>query len=319
MTISTEWSRRIRSSEFVGATQEPQNATDMALDRGYLFQPKRHPILLPNGEPETDRKGNPLAYVIYRDMPDGSQKMLNPAVSPTFALSGYELLTQTVDGLFPESTVGMNMLEGGRRIMIRVRPEEPVAVYGDDRVAMEILFVQALDGGWSTAAYGTTYRFFCSNQMRIEQAVFRVKRTTNHDQNVFERSLIMATATEQFQEYMARARHWAHTPFLRQHFVNLIKELVPRPVAKDGKEPSSKTLTLWERKVDGIDYFWNEEVDRCGATAWAALQAIQSYEFHTKGRDKSADADLKRKAEILRDPQKHERLTRRAMRLLPVG
>lgn len=305
----TEW--RIGRHQFLDDADVGQNATDMALDRGFLFTPKRAPLTLPDGTIETTKKGRPMFHMVYREMPDGSQRLLNPAVGDGFAISGYDLLTQTVDALFPESTIDMQMIGDGRRIMIRVRPSDPVTIHGDDRLSMEILFVASLDNGWKTAAYGTTHRYFCANQMRLADIAFGVKRTRNHDGLLFDRSAIMARSTGVFAEFTERARFFSMCAVDRSDYVRIMDRLMPRPEGKDGAEPHGKTLAVWERKRKGVDYYWAVERDRCGWNGWALLQAIQSYEFHDKTK-----GDVRRQVDHIIDPAKHEPLTRRVMQMI---
>lgn len=305
----TEW--RIGRHQFLDDADVGQNATDMALDRGFLFTPKRAPLTLPDGTIETTKKGRPMFHMVYREMPDGSQRLLNPAVGDGFAISGYDLLTQTVDALFPESTIDMQMIGDGRRIMIRVRPSDPVTIHGDDRLSMEILFVASLDNGWKTAAYGTTHRYFCANQMRLADIAFGVKRTRNHDGLLFDRSAIMARSTGVFAEFTDRARFFSMCAVDRSDYVRIMDRLMPRPEGKDGAEPHGKTLAVWERKRKGVDYYWAVERDRCGWNGWALLQAIQSYEFHDKTK-----GDVRRQVDHIIDPAKHEPLTRRVMQMI---
>ena len=305
----TEW--RIGRHQFLDDADVGQNATDMALDRGFLFTPKRAPLTLPDGTIETTKKGRPMFHMVYREMPDGSQRLLNPAVGDGFAISGYDLLTQTVDAVFPESTIDMQLIGDGRRIMIRVRPSDPVTIHGDDRLSMEILFVASLDNGWKTAAYGTTHRYFCANQMRLADIAFGVKRTRNHDGLLFDRSAIMARSTGVFAEFTERARFFSMCAVDRSDYVRIMDRLMPRPEGKDGAEPHGKTLAVWERKRKGVDYYWAVERDRCGWNGWALLQAIQSYEFHDKTK-----GDVRRQVDHIIDPAKHEPLTRRVMQMI---
>lgn len=311
MSIITPKEWRITRHQFLRDADVAQNATDMALDRGYLFTPKRAPLALPDGTIPTTSKGRPMFHSVYREMPDGSQRLLNPAVGDGFAISGYDLLTQTVDALFPESTIDMKLIEDGRRIMIRVRPSDPVTIHGDDRLSMEILFVASLDNGWKTAAYGTTYRYYCANQMRLADIAFGVKRTRNHDGLLFNRSLIMARATEQFGEFAERARYLTNVQVDRWQYMRIMDTLMPRPVGKDGKEPHGKAIATWEKRRSGVDYFWQVERDRCGWNGWALIQAIQSYEFHTKTKE-----DVRRQVDHIIDPAKHEPLTRRVLQMI---
>lgn len=309
ITTPTEW--RISRHQFLDDADVGQNATDMALDRGFLFTPKRAPLALPDGTIETTKKGRPMFHMVYREMPDGSQRLLNPAVGDGFAISGYELLTQTVDALFPESTMDMKLIGDGRRIMIRVRPSNPVTIHGDDRLSMEILFVASLDNGWKTAAYGTTYRYYCANQMRLSDIAFGVKRTRNHDGLLFNRSMIMARATEQFASFADRARHLRTLDVDRPTYVWMMDTLMPRPKGKDGDEPHGRAISAWEKRRAGVDYYWAIERDRVGLNAWALVQAIQSYEYHDKTKD-----DVCRQVDHIIAPAKHEPLTRRVLQMI---
>jgi hypothetical protein len=305
--MRSDW--RLGSSLIINNPEdEGHNAIDMALDRGLLFTPRKVEVATSDGAVPRDKDGKPWFYRVERDMPDGSIALLNPAVSDGFSASGYNILYEQIDMMFPGSTIDMALFGDGRRTMVRVRPDEPVTVHGDDRLSMEILFVASLDNAWSTAAYGTAWRFACSNQLTLDNLVFRVKRTRNHDDLLFDRVMIMMQATDRFHAFVEHARRLSMLQVDRWDYMRIMDKLMPRPEGKDGAEPHRKTLALWERRRKGVDKYWAIERDRCGSNRWALVQAIQSYEFHDKTKD-----DAEKQIEHVRDPHKHEPLSQRML------
>lgn len=303
-----------------GDRREGRSAVDWGLDIGAAFDVIEDAYPLPDGSVPIIQggvhSGKAAHKQLLRQMPDGTYVRLNPCVSAGYVASSYGYVLSQIDALFPESTVGMRLIEHGKRLMVIVRPNdaEGVAVHGDDRISLEIMFTASLDSSWTTAAYGIAGRFWCKNQTRLENAVFSVKRTANHDANVLERSVMIAQAQDDMDAYLSRARFLQSVKVDRYEAVSMLHRILPQPEQKNGEEVSKRAMTEYTKRIEAFHYYWDIERDRCGETGWAFLQAMQSYDFHHRTKD-----DPVKQADVVISPDKNEKNTARALELLGVA
>ena len=303
-----------------GDRREARSAVDWGLDIGAAFDVIEDAYPLPDGSIPIIQggvhSGKAAHKQLLRQMPDGTYVRLNPCVSAGYVASSYGYVLSQIDALFPESTVGMKLIEDGKRLMVIVRPNdgEGVAVHGDDRISLEIMFTASLDSSWTTAAYGIASRFWCKNQTGLENAVFSVKRTANHDANVLERSVMIAQAQDDMEAYMARARFLQSVELTTGQAWNMIHRIFPYPQGENGKDASKRALTVHQKRIQAFQYYHEIERERCGYTGWAFVQAIQSYDFHHRTKD-----DPVKQADVVISPYKNEKNTARALQLLGVA
>lgn len=272
------------------------SVVDAAIEAGALFEVHKTGVALPDGTvPLIERgkyKGEPEVSQTYRVLPDGSLHRLAPNVSPGYPASNYLQLVQMAEDLFPGTCGGLEVFGQGRRLMFTQDLGHPVDLGGGDTIRPHLLWTGSLDQSWASQAAGLAYRGFCANQLPLSDAVFKVKRTTNHDVRLFEKGVMLATLLDRFEAFAEQARTLRAIPVPAERFRVILERLLPEPP----EDASTRAKNAHDRKVAGIRFFWTEEVDRVGHNAWAVYNAIQSYEFHhgTKG-------DTERQVELVVD------------------
>jgi len=284
---------------------------DAALDADALFVPQTEPLALPDGTVPTvesgTHAGEPEFTTIYREHKDGSQTLLNAAVRPGYHAASYAQLFQTADAMFPGTCSGFRVIEDGRKITFTQQLGDTRDIGGGDTVGNFLLYTGSLDSTWASAAYGFAYRPFCTNQIPMGVLQMSQKRTVNHDQLLFKKSVIMARSADVFEQFVSNATLLRGVSLTDRQYVSLRDTVLP-DVPDDAH---GKTIAFADRRIAAIDYFWQEEVERVGANAWALFNAFQSYEFHTATKDA-----VVKQAEVIRQPEKRQTLTNALVREL---
>jgi hypothetical protein len=280
--------------------KNPLDAMDRALDADALFTPKRAPLVLPDGT-ETEFS------TIYRSVEDGDDVLLNAAVKPGYHAGSYAGIIQTADALFPGTCTGLEVIDGGKRLVFSQEIGDDHDLGGGDMVQNHLLYVASLDSTWATACYGTAFRAFCTNQIPTGMVQISQKRTLNHDTLLFEKAAVLAEARDRFAQFTASAGMMRGVEITSRTYHRVLNTLVP-PVADDAH---GRAVNAYDAKVAGIKYFWEEEKEQFGSTAWALYNAVQSYEFHTATKE-----DTAKQTEVVRQPVKSQPLTERVRELV---
>jgi hypothetical protein len=290
----------------ISADGNHMDVMDRALDADALFTPQVAPLTLPNGS-ETEFK------TVYRETEDGEQILLNAAVKQGYHAGSYAGIVQTADALFPGTCTGLSLVDGGKRLVFAQEIGDDFDLGGGDTISNHLLFVASLDSTWATACYGMAYRAFCTNQIPTGMVQISQKRTVNHDALLFQKAQVLADAVGRFEEFVGHAGMMRGIAIDSRNYHRILNILVPAPEGKDGNDPHGRAVNAYEAKIAGIAYFWEEEVDRVGANAWALYSAVQSYEFHT-----ATKGDAAKQAEVIRQPGKGQALTERVRELVLV-
>lgn len=276
---------------------------DAALDGGALFEVESAGLMLPDGTVPTVEsgkyKGEPTHKLVYRTLPEGGQHLLNVA-GPGYPTSNYHQLFEMAENLFPNACTGLRSFEGGRRVMFTQGLGQTVDLGDGDTIQSNLIWIGSLDSTWASAAYSLTTRAFCANQIPSSKEHLKVKRTANHDIRLLERGAVMAFALERFEAFAQDAAALRTVTITNAQAWEILRRVVPAPRPNAEGEVSTRAQAAYDRKVQGIRYFWAEESDGPSAgTAWALLNAFQSYEYHTATR-KTIDGapDPERQVEV---------------------
>jgi hypothetical protein len=282
---------------------ELTSVQDRALDAGALFQPLVAPITLPNGTiprvASGSNKGLPEASIVYRETADGEQYLLNDGVKPGYCAESYGLLVQSADAIFPNTCETLTVAGHGRKLMFTQRIGE--AVDNGELLGNYLMYVGSLDSTWATGVYSFVSRPFCSNQIATGMRQVTQKRTRNHDLLYFTKSQVLAESVGVFDTYIATAGLLRSVKLDQSAYRRLRDSALPK-LADDA---GPRAITMADKRIAGIDYFWQEELDAGnGANAYSLYQAVQSYEYHvaTKGRTIN-------QAEVVRDPARRSPLS----------
>jgi hypothetical protein len=284
---------------------------DRALDADALFTPQVAPLTLPNGEvplvAEGTHIGEPAFSTIYRETADGEQILLNAAVTPGYHAASYQQLFATADAMFPGTCVSLNLVGGGKKVVFTQELGDAFDIGGGDMLNNYLMYTGSLDSTWASACYGFAYRTFCTNQIPMGLLQMSQKRTVNHDVLLFKKAALLAEAANVFTEFTSNAMMLKGIDLTTARYRAIREILVPTP----DEDAHGRTTALHDRRIAGIDYFYQEEVEKVGANGWALYNAVQSYEFHTVTK-----GNAEKQAEVIRQPEKKQALTEQVASLV---
>lgn len=295
------------TSEFQFTT--PKSAVDAALDAGAAFAPIVAPIVMPNGMTDP---GASDGYYLYRQFEDGAQAILNAGISSSYSPTPYTVVLGMIDALFPNSCTALRQYNRGAIIQFGFTLDQEHTWGDGDKVTTHLMGLDALDGTYSTTLVGAGFRLFCSNQFKLKgvEKLLTVKRTKNHEILLAERSVILAQAAGAFKRYVTNATH-----LKRLDLSQNLQDRILQAVAKKTEGAHHRRAVKEDTRLEGIMYFLAEEIANFGRNGYALLQAIQSYEYHLATANKKTHQSLLQ-AEVVADPEKYQRLTDTAERML---
>ena len=79
------------------------------------------------------------------------------------------------------------------------------------------------------------------------------------------------------------------------------------------EDSSTKSINTRDKMEEGIRYYFEEESEEYGPTAWSLFQAVQSYEFHTGTKGKNKEM---KQTKVVTDPEDAQTLTLTAREML---
>ena len=284
------------------------NAVDAAIDNGVLFKVHSMPIEINGQIPEVKSgkyKGEPERKVLYRQDNDWEDPMILNVVPPQHPESNHQQWIETVEAAFPNSCTAMRSLDNGKRFMATFELGDVYNIGSPDYpdwLQSNLLIGGSLDGTWPTFMSSFVGRLFCSNQCTAENTKIKLRRTTNHDQILLDRSLVLAKAGEHAEMFNRMASAMRRIPFSEAQYKSFLRTFLPEPTAPEGEEVSTRTMNAWEEKMKAVTYYWQVEDDGPAAgTAWAAWNAIQSAETHDFTRSSSTDLQIRKQVDQIRD------------------
>ncbi len=286
------------------------NVVDAALDAGALFKVKTEPLSLSDGTIPLIKSGK------YKDQPrrnilsrehggvDGEDVFLN-VVHPSHPDSGYKQLCETAEALFPGTCTGFKCLDEGRRIIFTQQIGEEVDLGGGDFIAPNLMWGASLDSSWPSLGMHYLYRLWCMNQERLADVMFKVKRTTRHDQILLERSTILADSMGVLQHFIKHATFLRQIKVSNSEFERMLANVVPKPEERFNDEgdpiPNTRAINAWEKKRSAIRYYYKEEQDGpAPGTAWAVWNAVQSAESHDLTKSSNPEKQVINQVDQLR-------------------
>jgi hypothetical protein len=290
---------------------EKGNAIDMALDAGAGFVPAKYALVHPSGYTPENR-GKPTTYSVWNESVD-PPALLNPSVSHTYSATPYMQTIQTIEEVFPNSTVGFSNIHNGARIMLFLELTGSIDLGDGDIVTPNLVVIDSLDGSHSTKIIPTVKRGWCDNQLPFSRIVFSAKHTVNHNVLLSKWTATVARARNDWEEFVDRASSFKRINFDRRHYAYVwLLEVMPRPEKgeRQSEQGYQSQVTRWENTVDRIMARYDYESAEFGHNAWSLIQAIQHYEYHVKTK-----GDPDKQANVIIDPAKKQALTNRMERL----
>ena len=126
------------------------------------------------------------------------------------------------------------------------------------------------------------------------------KRTKNHDAMLFSKALVLAQASSVFDTFTSNATYMIGITLNQVTYRRIRDQILPTL----DEDASGKAVSFADKRIEAIDYFYQEEADRVGENAWALYNAFQSYEFHT-----ATKAKAEKQIDVLRKPERNQSLT----------
>ena len=271
---------------------------DAALDADALFTPQVAPVALPNGTVPVNRNGEPEFSTVYREGANGEQYLLNAGVKPGYCAVGYKGIIETADAMFENACDSLHLIGNGEKLLFTQKIGEGTT--GGETLGSYLMYTASLNSTWPTAVYGFAFRPSCSNQIPTGMVQLSQKRTRNHDFLLFHKASLVAKAADVFDNFIGSTA-MLRSVELSEFSMRKLRDSVLPQLDDDA---SKRAVTMADKRIAGIDYFWQEEKERVGSNAWALYNAIQSYEFHTVTKDRVAS-----QAEVVRDPARNQRFS----------
>ena len=199
--------------------------------------------------------------------------------------TSYTFVADMMESFLPESTTGCAVLDGGRRLFMTQSIGEPVDLGGGDVIKPEIAWTASFDGTWSTGVYDFTTRVFCSNMLMMGTALFKARRTDQHDITAEYRSRILGDAVAHAETMKRIAVTLKSQSYTDRQFDILTEKLVPEPRVKFRNgfaiEPHHKSIINHREKHCYFINEWRRELETWGdGNKWLAYNAIQGAEQH---------------------------------------
>ena len=193
----------------------------------------------------------------------------------------YRYLGELAERMFPESTTGCRLIGNGERIMLTQDIGDTVDLGGGDSIMPQVLWITSMNATWSTSVLDSMYRWFCSNQIIMGDALFRCRHTENHDFTLNQRAWVLEESMRRAQNFAAMARVMKDQDYTDEQFRELTKQLVPDPMPLPGEtEVKPIRWTLCYKKRDHMTAKWNTEIEEWSPNRWTAYNAIQGAEQH---------------------------------------
>lgn len=258
---------------------EGTSVIDTALDHGALFEVKTQPMTIGDFVPTISDgayAGEPEKVIHYRE--DGGEPFVLNVAHPSHPSSNYLQVIETAETLFPGTCTGMAVVDGGKKLFFTQELGDERDLGGGETLSPHVMWRASLDSSWSTGCHGLGYRAFCTNQIPMSKAAFKVRRSTNHDLILAERSRIMAMVLDRFDAFCEDVSALRRIPVSGRQFREIRDRLIPAPA----EDAHGKTVNTYERKIAAVSYYFGEESDGPAAgTAWAVYNAFQSAELHS--------------------------------------
>tara|TARA_E500000081_G_scaffold31035_1_gene34725 strand:+ start:915 stop:1883 length:969 start_codon:yes stop_codon:yes gene_type:complete len=234
----------------------------------------------------------------------------------------YTFVADMMESFLPESTTGCAVLDGGRRLFMTQSIGEPVDLGGGDVIKPEIAWTASFDGTWSTGVYDFTTRVFCSNMLMMGTALFKARRTDQHDITAEYRSRILGDAVAHAETMKRIAVTLKDQSYTDEQFSILTKQLVPEPKSTSmtgWKAPHKKTIESFKEKQSHFKNEWRRELETWGdGNKWLAYNAIQGAEQHYINRGTRGNHQAKSTRSLIKAVEGKTPLATKTLELLNV-
>ena len=269
-----------------------RNALDVMDEAGALFtvnypsatyQPENHHytsdhvVRTPRYE-EGKNMGIPLCKWVVRD---DTGEVLGWHGGNYPESESYRYLGELAERMFPESTTACKLIGNGERMMLTQDISEHIDLGGGDVIMPQVLWITSMNATWSTSVLDSMFRWFCSNQIVMGNALFKCRHTENHHYTLEQRAWVLEESMRRAKNFAAMARVMKDQAYTDEQFNELTKKLVPDPKPFPGDtEIKQIRWTLVNKKRRHMTEKWAEEVERFNPTRWAAYNAVQGAEQH---------------------------------------
>ena len=277
--------------------KDGRNALDVMDEAGALFtvnypsasyqHSPDHVVATPLHE-EGKHKDTPLCKWVVRN---DTNQVLGWHGGTYPEAESYRYLGELAERMFPESTIGCRLIGNGERIMLTQDVSKHIDLGSGDVIQPQVLWITSMNATWSTSVLDSMYRWFCSNQIVMGDALFKCRHTENHDYTLEQRAWVLEESMRRAQNFAAMARVMNDQDYTDKQFKELTEQLVPDPKPFPGAtEVRQQRWTLVNKKRGHMVNKWEEECASWGETVnfdqhnrgnrWLAYNAIQGAEQH---------------------------------------
>tara|TARA_Y100000588_G_scaffold351667_1_gene403658 strand:- start:8852 stop:9826 length:975 start_codon:yes stop_codon:yes gene_type:complete len=237
--------------------------------------------------------------------------------------TSYTFVADMMESFLPESTTGCAVLDGGRRLFMTQSIGEPVDLGDGDVIKPEIAWTASFDGTWSTGVYDFTTRVFCSNMLMMGTALFKARRTDQHDITAEYRSKILGDAMAHAETMKRIAVTLKSQSYTDKQFQILIKQLTPEPKTRfKGDfpiEPHYKSVENYNQKMYWFNNEWRRETETWDdKNKWLAYNAIQGAEQHHINLGQRGNLVAKKTRSLIKAVEGKTPLAKKTLELLNV-
>lgn len=168
---------------------------------------------------------------------------------------------------------------------------EPIKIL-DDEIAPYLLFMNSFDGTGSVRCMFTPIRIFCSNCLAraIKSAMNKIaiRHSTSMKERLESSKEILLQNTKYLEALKQEAEKLATTPFSKETFEALARELFP------SQETDSNLIKIRnEAMIEQLLLAYSQpDLQNFNNTAYKVVQAIADFESHKPQMKKSKDVDF---------------------------
>lgn len=167
----------------------------------------------------------------------------------------------------------------------------------NDLTRTYLLISTSHDGSLAIQASITPVRVVCQNTLTVAlgniSQSFKMRHTQSIDGRIAEARKALNLTFTYMDNFEAEAKELFETELTNQDFVNLVKNLYPKP-----ENDSKAALTRWENKVDLLGDIWNGSVDDAPdtmsgitGTAWGAFNTlIEAQDWYRTPKNGNVDS-----------------------------
>jgi phage/plasmid-like protein (TIGR03299 family) len=290
--------QRTRFDEGIGTPIKSATSLETAISvSGLGFTVEKYPVSFMTQVPQ--QVGNQTILVdVPHAFPGQFATVRTDTLEPLGVVGKNYNILQNIEAFdFLDSLVGEAKFEtaglygGGAKSFITMSTE-PMKILGDE-FAPYILFTNSFDGSGSVRVMFTPIRVFCSNALvrAIKAATNKlsIRHSSNLQMRLENARMVLLNNTNYLNALKAEAEKLAVTPFSKEAFEALTKELFP--VNEEDKELIQNRNKAQQELL--ISAYNQPDLQNFNNSAYKVVQAVADFESHKPVFRETAGLELK--------------------------